>query len=207
VTTTHHPHAFARCFVTTTHHPHAFARCFVTTTPGVAACAISGTTFASFLGLNVSSYPSGKAAAERFRYSDLGKRWRSCRTLIIDEISMLNSATFAFAEGFARVIRNSSKPFGGIQVLACGDFFQLPPVARDGAVSFAFEADSWNVVFGPHNTTELKQVQLFCLMKNYLRFYLYLMLACPDVPTRRPSIHRPAQRGKFRASIFPPNSR
>jgi len=55
-------------------------------TPGVAACAISGITFASFLGLNVSSYPNGKAAAERFRYNDLGKRWRSCRTLIIDEI-------------------------------------------------------------------------------------------------------------------------
>jgi ATP-dependent DNA helicase PIF1 len=108
--------------------------------------------------LNVSSHPSGKAAAERFRYSDLGKRWRCCRTLIIDEISMLNSATFAFAEEFARAVRNSNKPFGGIQVVACGDFFQLPPVARDGAVSFAFEADAWNVVFGAHNTTELKQV-------------------------------------------------
>jgi ATP-dependent DNA helicase PIF1 len=71
---------------------------------------------------------------------------------------MLNAATFAFAEEFARVMRNSTKPFGGIQVIACGDFFQLPPVARDGAVSFAFEADSWNKVFGPHNTIELKQV-------------------------------------------------
>ncbi len=124
----------------------------------MAACAISGTTFASFLGLNVSSYASGKAAAERLRYSDLGKRWRTCRTLIIDEISMVNAATFAFAEEFARIMRNSSKPFGGIQVVTCGDFFQLPPVARDGAVSFAFEADSWNVVFGPSSTVELMQV-------------------------------------------------
>ncbi len=130
--------------------------------PGVAACAIAGTTFASFLGLNVASYANGKAAAERFRYSDLGKRWRSCRTLIIDEISMLNSATFAFAEDFARVIRNSSKPFGGMQVVTCGDFFQLPPVARDSAVSFAFEADAWDVVFGPQNTIELKQVRTCC---------------------------------------------
>ena len=89
------------------------------------------------------------------------KRWRSCRTLIIDEVSMLNSATFAFAEEFARVMRNSAKPFGGMQVVTCGDFFQLPPVARDGAVSFAFEADTWNTVFGPQNTIELKQVH-FC---------------------------------------------
>jgi len=111
----------------------------------------------------------------------LGKRWRGVRTLIVDEIrleppdicepnsplcvlnplppySMLNSATFAFAEEFARGIRNSVKPFGGIQVVTCGDFFQLPPVARDGAVSFAFEAEAWNVVFGPQHTIELKQV-------------------------------------------------
>jgi len=73
---------------------------------------------------------------------------------------MLNSATFAFAEEFARVMRNSAKPFGGMQVVTCGDFFQLPPVARDGAVSFAFEADAWNTVFGPQNTIELKQVRL-----------------------------------------------
>ncbi len=46
---------------------------------GVAACAIAGTTFASFLGLNISSYANGKAAAERYRYCDLGKRWRSVR--------------------------------------------------------------------------------------------------------------------------------
>ncbi len=141
-----------------------FSRC----SSGVAACAIAGTTFASFLGLNVASYANGTAAAERFRYSDLGKRWRSCRTLIVDEISMLNSTTFAFAEEFARVVRNSSKPFGGIQVIACGDFFQLPPVARDAAVSFAFEAGAWDVVFGARNTIELQQVlnqrfaALFC---------------------------------------------
>ena len=71
---------------------------------------------------------------------------------------MLNSATFAFAEEFARFMRNSVKPFGGIQVVTCGDFFQLPPVARDGAVSFAFEASAWNAVFGPQNTVELTQV-------------------------------------------------
>ena len=49
-------------------------------------------------------------------------------------------------------------PFGGVQMIFIGDLFQLPPVARDGAVSFAFEADAWNVVFGPQHTIELKQV-------------------------------------------------
>jgi ATP-dependent DNA helicase PIF1 len=73
---------------------------------------------------------------------------------------MLNSETFAFAEEFARVIRNSSKPFGGIQVVTCGDFFQLPPVSRGGASGFAFEAASWDVVFGPQHTIELKQVRI-----------------------------------------------
>ena len=97
---------------------------------------------------------------------------------------MLNSATFAFAEEFARGIRNSVKPFGGIQVVTCGDFFQLPPVARDGAVSFAFEAGAWGVVFGPQHTIELKQVT--CDQRDAVwcgRDALHLRLSVKRIPS------------------------
>lgn len=49
-----------------------------------------------------------------------------------------------------RRIRFSDRPFGGIQVIMCGDFHQLPPVPdREGPpMKFAFEAACWDKMFG-----------------------------------------------------------
>jgi len=55
---------------------------------------------------------------------------------------MCDAVLFDKLEHVARRIRGSLKPFGGIQVIATGDFFQLPPVAT---TRLAFEAASWNV--------------------------------------------------------------
>lgn len=64
------------------------------------------------------------------------------KVLIIDEISMVEGALFDKLEQIARTIRNNGRPFGGIQVVITGDFFQLPPVGS--TAKFAFEADTWN---------------------------------------------------------------
>jgi ATP-dependent DNA helicase PIF1 len=50
--------------------------------------------------------------------------------LIIDEISMLHDFRLDLVDQVAREVRLSSEPFGGLQVILCGDFFQLPPVTR-----------------------------------------------------------------------------
>lgn len=87
----------------------------------------------------------------------LRQRWRATNTLIIDEISMMSAATFDKIEAIARGVRgkeNADKPFGGLQVICVGDFFQLPPVVKGGTGSnasgsnplFAFESATWSTV-------------------------------------------------------------
>ena len=56
---------------------------------------------------------------------------------------MLDGDLFDKLETIARTLRKKPEPFGGIQLIVTGDFFQLPPVAKDTAVKFAFEAESW----------------------------------------------------------------
>ncbi len=58
------------------------------------------------------------------------QQWKNCQHLIIDEISMIDSEFFDKVEAVARAVRKNEKPFGGIQLIVCGDFLQLPPVIK-----------------------------------------------------------------------------
>ncbi len=53
---------------------------------------------------------------------------RRCRVLAIDEVSMLSEWFFEFLDVFLQIIRGDPRPFGGTQLVLCGDFFQMPPV-------------------------------------------------------------------------------
>lgn len=101
----------------------------VTASTGIAACNIGGTTIHSFAGVGL-----GDADAETLARGVLkgqaASRWRLTKVLIIDEISMLDGRLLDKLEYIARRVRNNQRPFGGIQVLLCGDFFQLPPVGH-----------------------------------------------------------------------------
>ena len=74
----------------------------------------------------------------------MAAQWRKCKHLIIDEVSMVDGNYFKKLEHVARSVKNNDKPFGGIQLIMCGDFFQLPPVSK-GEVDrrFAFETSAW----------------------------------------------------------------
>ncbi len=77
-------------------------------------------------------------------------RWKSTDILVIDEISMMDAELFEKLDTIGRELRNSIKPFGGITIVASGDFYQLPPVSTIGRTKFAFECELWFDVF-KHN--------------------------------------------------------
>lgn len=74
------------------------------------------------------------------------KRWTRTDILVIDEISMMTPDLFDKLDAVGRRIRRRpEKPWGGLQLVVCGDFFQLPPVSHMGAAvgRFAFDAPAW----------------------------------------------------------------
>jgi len=89
------------------------------------------------------------------------KEWRRIKTLILDECSMLSKKLFTVLEFIARKIRNNASPFGGIQIVFLGDFFQLPPVGDPmdpDTMDFCFESPAWSRVFPIHNHIELTKI-------------------------------------------------
>jgi ATP-dependent DNA helicase PIF1 len=54
-------------------------------------------------------------------------RWKKVNILIIDEVSMIDAEFFDKLNYIAKSIRGNTQPFGGIQLILCGDFMQLPP--------------------------------------------------------------------------------
>jgi ATP-dependent DNA helicase PIF1 len=94
---------------------------------GAAADHIGGTTLHSFLGLGLATDPLPQLIASLSL--KIRQRWQRTDFLVIDEISMVDPVFFDKVDGVARFIRRQpSAPFGGIQLLLSGDFFQLPPV-------------------------------------------------------------------------------
>ncbi|XP_050298703.1 ATP-dependent DNA helicase PIF1 [Anthonomus grandis grandis] len=150
-----------------------------TASTGVAACHIGGITLHQFAGIG-----GGDASLERS--VEMASKppavsiWRKCKHLIIDEISMVDGVYFEKIEEVARRVRRNEKPFGGIQLILCGDFFQLPPVTRPApgekkspSPRFCFMTEAWRNC--RLNTFELKQVHRqtdnkFITVLNKIRF-------------------------------------
>ena len=118
------------------------ATTFATASTGVAACHIGGVTLHYFAGIGGGERPVAELAATAMKRR--GAQWRAAKTLVIDEISMVDGALLDTLDEVARRVRGNSKPFGGLQLILCGDFYQLPPVTKGGAAPrFAFEARCW----------------------------------------------------------------
>lgn len=112
----------------------------VTATTGLAATHLSGSTIHSWAGIGIHNelpknfydfLPSG-------RYTTI----EGTDVLIIDEISMLHDYRLDLVDQVTRKVRGKDEPFGGLQVILCGDFFQLPPVTRNDEPPSAFVVSS-----------------------------------------------------------------
>lgn len=100
----------------------------ITSTTGIAAVNVKGQTLHSWAGVGLCKNPIYKTIEKIKTRPSVLKQIRNCKILAIDEISMLNIETFEYIDEVLKIIRESVEPFGGIQVLFIGDFYQLPPV-------------------------------------------------------------------------------
>ncbi len=117
----------------------------VTASTGIAAAHMDGTTIHSWTGIGLKDSLTRKQLTELSKNKELVARIEGARVLIIDEISMLDSKRFEAIQMVCQSIRKSARPFGGIQLVLCGDFFQLPPVAKRDAPApqFCFTSYAW----------------------------------------------------------------
>lgn len=87
--------------------------------------------------------------------------WKGTDILVVDEVSMLSLKLFNMLNEIGKAIRNNPKPFGGIQLIFSGDFYQLPPVGNKDepeTQQFCFESDDWNSVFHRDCQIEFKKI-------------------------------------------------
>ncbi len=118
----------------------------VTASTGIAATHLQGTTLHSWSGIGVKDRLTPKDLEKLLANDRIKRNYKRTKVLIIDEISMLHKHQLDMVNTIAHYILNCEDPFGGMQIVLCGDFFQLPPVSSgfsNNETRFAFEADTW----------------------------------------------------------------
>ncbi len=115
----------------------------VTASTGIAATHIGGYTIHSWSGIGVKEGISPYELEAMNEKRSLVTRISRANILIIDEISMLDGKILDMVDMVLRSLKGKDEPFGGVQVVLSGDFFQLPPVSTGGKRTFAFESLAW----------------------------------------------------------------
>jgi hypothetical protein len=116
----------------------------VTASTGIAALALGGQTLHSWAGIGPGKDSIDQLVSRVLANEQATARWRACVSLVVDEVSMLEDAIITKLEAVARTVRANGQPFGGLQLLLVGDFFQLPPVELGrGGARFAFASPAW----------------------------------------------------------------
>lgn len=141
----------------------------------IQVCALTGcaavllnckaTTIHSWSGIGLATGFSNNIIKKAVNNKYIKKRWKDTDILIIDEISMMSNKVFNILNEIAKQIRKNDKPFGGIQVILSGDFYQLPPVNKQFCnkedfdieqTQFCFESKYWKQVID--NVIELTYI-------------------------------------------------
>ena len=138
------------------------SRVALTATTGIAALNLGGETVHRFLGIGIATrqFQASKIVNKWLAISKSSRPWDKARwsliqnidTIIIDEISMLRKDQFELIDTVLSRVRDCPMPFGGIQMVLVGDFFQLPPVVTtfdlnkysDLNKPYCFQSDVWH---------------------------------------------------------------
>ena len=118
----------------------------ITASTGIAATHMNGITIHSWSGIHLDQKITGETWARIRRINGLEEGIRIAKVLIVDEVSMLHHYRLDMVDQVCRRIRQNQAPFGGLQVIMSGDFFQLPPVQGEGEPEAKFVVNSqvWN---------------------------------------------------------------
>lgn len=117
----------------------------ITASTGIAATHMGGVTIHSWAGIGVAAELSDYDLENMLEKEYLFRRFARAKVLIIDEVSMLHHFRLDLVNRVLKAVKQNDKPFGGLQVVLCGDFFQLPPVSRTGEpdAHFVYESEVW----------------------------------------------------------------
>jgi hypothetical protein len=129
----------------------------ITASTGIAATHIGGKTIHSWSGIGIKTSLDKRELGKIASAKHIVKNILHTKVLIIDEVSMLRPETLAMVDAVCREIKDNPEPFGGIQIVLVGDFFQLPPIVKremekdeqtifidELPARFAYGSSAWN---------------------------------------------------------------
>jgi len=146
----------------------------VTASTGIAATQANGITIHAWSGVGVRDHLSRRDLETIAGNARRARRIQKARVLIIDEISMLPARTLDLVDAVCRHVREDPSPFGGLQVILVGDFFQLPPVVRrnrdePGNLFSQVEEDEGNAHFAHGSQAWRDLAPLVCYLSEQHR--------------------------------------
>lgn len=118
-------------------------------------------TLHSWSGMGLANGSKENIVRKMVHHKKASGEMKKVRVLIVDEISMMSKKLFEVLDSALRIVKKVESPFGGVQIIFTGDFFQLPPVgsAKDvESCQFAFESDRWKSTFRIDNHVVLKHI-------------------------------------------------
>jgi ATP-dependent exoDNAse (exonuclease V) alpha subunit len=118
----------------------------ITASTGIAATHLNGQTIHAWSGIGIKSHLTAGKISLLLSKKKFKEQLQRTQVLIIDEISMLHKDQLQLIHQILQAAKSSEHPFGGMQVIFSGDFFQLPPIGNYGETNkdkFAFMSPVW----------------------------------------------------------------